>query len=232
TADDVAVERALAQVAAHVGTLVLDRVDRPVAPEERDPRPLRGDDQALAFLDVLGTCHPDEFRHRHRSSASRTARRTAAQMKTGAPFPERRLSLPVDRRRGLVTPAPAAAATAPAAASSVAKDEPQPHDFTAFGLLILKPPPWSESSKSIDAPVRYWWLFTSTMTFTPPDSKTRSSEVAGSSAICIPYESPEQPPPATNTRMPSNVPPFCSMMVRISLAAFSLRLIILLPSSR
>src|SRR5262245_9648921 len=108
------------------------------------------------------------------------------------------------------------------APSSVEKDEPQPHDLTAFGLLIRKPPPWSESSKSIDAPSRYWWLPMSTITFTPSPSNTRSSEVAGSSAICIPYERPEQPPPATNTRTPWKVPPVCSMMDLISAAALSL----------
>src|SRR5690349_12870737 len=66
----------------------------------------------------------------------------------------------------------------------------------------------------------------STITLTPSASNTRSSAVAGSSAICIPYERPEQPPPATKTRMPWNVPPFCSMMFLISAAALSLKVTI------
>src|SRR4051812_42356457 len=47
------------------------------------------------------------------------------------------------------------------------KEEPQPHEATAFGLSIVNPPPMPVSLKSISTPYKYLALSASTTTFNP-----------------------------------------------------------------
>src|SRR4051812_274242 len=83
----------------------------------------------------------------------------------------------------------------------VLNDWPHRHVDTAFGFLIVKPPPVTVSRKSTCAPPRYRTLMGSTYSLTPFDSNTWSASVPASSII-NPYWNPEHPPPCTNTRRP------------------------------
>src|SRR4029079_18111416 len=77
TADDVPREESLAEIAPHVGALILDRVHLAAAKEEGDLDTLHGDDVASPLLE------PRELRGVYES---RQAASSNPQTKPGAPF--------------------------------------------------------------------------------------------------------------------------------------------------
>jgi hypothetical protein len=62
-AHDIAFHRSITEVPAHVGALIPNRVDRPIAAEQGDLHVVDGDDGPLPLHDVRRVRHFMEFGH-------------------------------------------------------------------------------------------------------------------------------------------------------------------------